>query len=126
MRTDLTMATRAANHRTAASDRQDRYLGWGEDQCMWKYLHRAGARVGLYRADSSDCAAGSCGNCSGDADCDYRRELRRRLLRRIVDDDVPSRAIWVRTPEDPEMIFTLDPPPDPATQGPSPPVERAP
>jgi hypothetical protein len=68
----------------------------------WKIGRRyAGQTVDIPFADA--CA---CGCAVSDAD---RRQIRSDFLDAIIDDVVPTAPVWVRSHDDPDVIFTYSP-----------------
>jgi hypothetical protein len=67
----------------------------------WKTRRHTALTVEVSYADACPCG------CSvSDAD---RRQIRSDFLDTIIDDVVPTAPVWVRSPDDPDVIFTYSP-----------------
>jgi hypothetical protein len=68
----------------------------------WKIARRHTGQIAEMRY-ADPCA---CGCAGSDAD---RRRIRSDFLDAIIDDVVPTAPVWVRSPDDPDVIFTYSP-----------------
>jgi hypothetical protein len=65
----------------------------------WKMARRhAGQTVEMAAADACPCGCG--------VSYAARRQIRSEFLDAIIDDVVPTAPVWVRSPDDPDVIFT--------------------
>ncbi len=67
----------------------------------WKTRRHTTQTVEMSYADACPCGCGV-------SDADSRR-IRSDFLDAIIDDVVPTAPVWVRSPDDPDVIFTYSP-----------------